>query len=393
MRATPKGPEDRTWRTRGLRPKSEDLEPNWDCEWEKGGRPSLRGEKGNRFVSMHADLVCYVYESFYAWVKERPKQDRWDWNSTSWSTRLRRSLGASFCQLPASNCNCTDCAKSLQGEAPCGSTVYGSWMEISPAPPPNPHPPPPTPSPYPTPAPPTWLDPPMAGPPLDSMIGGKTRRTRKNWWIRKNWWHYRCRKGLCTGGALSTASCLELQKKKMNARMELRMQAGFYCLRSKATKLQTRKSEQANTKRFANTFFATQRYCTVIFRFSQSYPHPEVLTSMRGARRSGMHWLLRTTGRRFEVRRIDLCCCSQFINKRFESTNIRANRAFLSVCLNRNPKEWQENQNSALAYISTKLCTGYVLLVFQLYQNCMVFACFSFLSWAPKIYPAWMCPG
>ncbi len=49
------------------------------------------------------------------------------------------------------NCNC---AKSLQGEAPCGSAVYGKVDEMSPAPlpltqppplPPNPPPPPPTP--------------------------------------------------------------------------------------------------------------------------------------------------------------------------------------------------------------------------------------------------------
>ena len=32
-----------------------------------------------------------------------------------------------------------DCAKSLQGEAPCGNAVYGKVDEMSPAPSPSPH--------------------------------------------------------------------------------------------------------------------------------------------------------------------------------------------------------------------------------------------------------------
>ncbi len=38
---------------------------------------------------------------------------------------------------------CSDCAKSLWGEAPCGSAVHGRVDEVSPPPPlplPNPHP-------------------------------------------------------------------------------------------------------------------------------------------------------------------------------------------------------------------------------------------------------------
>ncbi len=47
------------------------------------------------------------------------------------------------------------CSKSLQGEAPCGSAVYGKVDEMSPAPSPSPNPPPlpPTPSPNPVPFP------------------------------------------------------------------------------------------------------------------------------------------------------------------------------------------------------------------------------------------------
>ncbi len=37
------------------------------------------------------------------------------------------------------------CAKSLQGEAPCGGAVYGKVDEMSPAPSPTNPPPPPTP--------------------------------------------------------------------------------------------------------------------------------------------------------------------------------------------------------------------------------------------------------
>ncbi len=63
------------------------------------------------------------------------------------------------------------CAKSLWGEAPCDSAVYGSWMEMSPAPLPQP----------PAPPSPLWLDPPVAGPPPHRQHGWwKTRRTRKN---------------------------------------------------------------------------------------------------------------------------------------------------------------------------------------------------------------------
>ncbi len=57
------------------------------------------------------------------------------------------------------------CAKSLQGEAPCGSAVCGKVDEMSPTPSPSPNPTPP------------------AGPPspcLDPPPAGKTRRTRKN---------------------------------------------------------------------------------------------------------------------------------------------------------------------------------------------------------------------
>ncbi len=59
-----------------------------------------------------------------------------------------------------------DCAKSLEGEAPCGSAIYGKVDEMSPAPYPL------TPLTLPNSPP---LDPPAPGPPLQ-----KTRRTRKN---------------------------------------------------------------------------------------------------------------------------------------------------------------------------------------------------------------------
>ncbi len=57
------------------------------------------------------------------------------------------------------------CAKSLWGEAPCGSVVYGKVDEMSPY----------APSPFPYPLPP--LDP---LPHLDPPPTGKTWRTRKN---------------------------------------------------------------------------------------------------------------------------------------------------------------------------------------------------------------------
>ncbi len=84
------------------------------------------------------------------------------------------------------------CAKSLQGEAPCGSAVYGKVDEMSPAPPP------PLPSPNPSPCLPLPLpDPPSfhwTPPPAE-----KTRRTRTIDNITG--------KGLRTAVALSTASC------------------------------------------------------------------------------------------------------------------------------------------------------------------------------------------
>ncbi len=67
----------------------------------------------------------------------------------------------------------TDCAKSLQGEARCGSAVYGKVDEMSPAPLPLPQPPSLLP---PVPGPPLWLDPPPCG----QYEWWKTRRTRKN---------------------------------------------------------------------------------------------------------------------------------------------------------------------------------------------------------------------
>ena len=91
------------------------------------------------------------------------------------------------------------CAKSLQGEAPCGSAVHGRVDEMSPAP-----------SPHQTPLPQTPLDPP---PLADSMTGGRQGGQGRIWWTRKYWWHYRCRKGLRTAIVLSTASCLFLQWK------------------------------------------------------------------------------------------------------------------------------------------------------------------------------------
>ncbi len=74
-----------------------------------------------------------------------------------------------------------DCAKSLQGEAPapCGSAVYGSWTEMSPAPSPSVGPPLPLygiPSPHGTPPAGGGNPPPEADPPLDSMTGGRQGR-------------------------------------------------------------------------------------------------------------------------------------------------------------------------------------------------------------------------
>ena len=40
------------------------------------------------------------------------------------------------CVVSGSRSACC-CAKSLLGEAPCGSAVYGSWTKMSPAPPPD----------------------------------------------------------------------------------------------------------------------------------------------------------------------------------------------------------------------------------------------------------------
>ncbi len=65
---------------------------------------------------------------------------------------------------------CFHSAKSLWGKAPCGSAVYGSLTEMSPAPLPLPD----SPSPHARPPPPhswnpLWLDP----YPVDSMAGGR----------------------------------------------------------------------------------------------------------------------------------------------------------------------------------------------------------------------------
>ncbi len=69
---------------------------------------------------------------------------------------------------PVTRCVCYS-AKSLQGEAPCGSAVYGNWTEMSPAPLPPARPP----SPHWTPLPLPDSPPPPLDLPPDSMTGGR----------------------------------------------------------------------------------------------------------------------------------------------------------------------------------------------------------------------------
>ncbi len=91
------------------------------------------------------------------------------------------------------------CAKSLQGEAPCASAVYGKVDEISSTPPPS------TPSPTPLPCPnPPPQDPLPLEPPVDSMTCGRQGGQGRIDDITG--------KGLRTAVALSTASYFSLQR-------------------------------------------------------------------------------------------------------------------------------------------------------------------------------------
>ncbi len=88
-----------------------------------------------------------------------------------------------------------NCPKSLQGEAPCGSAVYGKVDEMSPAPSPL------SPGPH-TPGSPPPPDPPCPQTPPHGRQGGQGRIGDITG------------KGLRTAVALSTASCLHCNKKQ-----------------------------------------------------------------------------------------------------------------------------------------------------------------------------------
>ncbi len=106
------------------------------------------------------------------------------WNSAVAHFTLRYVVPA------RSPCSSLDCAKSLQGEAPCGSAVHGKVAEISPAPLPSPSL---TPS---GPKPPSSLGAPTPGPLPHGRQGGQGRIDDITG------------KGLRTAVALGTASCL-----------------------------------------------------------------------------------------------------------------------------------------------------------------------------------------
>ncbi len=144
----------------------------------------MRGRRYNRF---HFTCVKLTRSRTHSWGHS------WVWFRVALQKRQTRRKGL----RPKEKCS--DCAKSLLGEAPCGSAVHGKVDEMSPAPYPL-NPPPPSPNPPPTCPDPLPLDPSCPWTTPHRRQGGQGRIVDIT------------SKGLRTAVALSTASCSDVDQ-------------------------------------------------------------------------------------------------------------------------------------------------------------------------------------